>query len=81
NDAIDFISIRSGFITDRLIRDAHQSGKTVHAWTVNSKSELERLKALGVDNIITDYPVLAREILYREKATETLLEYLHLLLT
>ncbi|MEG2350624.1 MAG: glycerophosphodiester phosphodiesterase family protein, partial [Hungatella sp.] len=47
NDAIDFISIRSGFITDRLIRDAHQSGKTVHAWTVNSKSELERLKALG----------------------------------
>ena len=27
---------------------------------------------------ITDYPILAREIIYREEATETLLEYLHL---
>ena len=35
---------------------------------------------LGVDNIITDYPILAREIIYREAATESLLEYLHLVL-
>jgi len=41
---------------------------------------MERMKMLGVDNIITDYPVLAREILYREAATETLLEYLRLVL-
>ena len=35
---------------------------------------------LGVDNIITDYPVLTREIVYRKEATETLLEYLSLVL-
>ncbi|WP_367566748.1 glycerophosphodiester phosphodiesterase family protein [Lacrimispora sp.] len=80
SDTIDFISLRSSFVTERLVEAAHEKGKAVHAWTVNSKSELERMKMLGVDNIITDYPVLAREIVYREEATETLLEYLRLVL-
>ena len=30
-------------------------------WTVNSKKEIEQLKALGVDGIITDYPNLFNE--------------------
>ena len=80
SDTIDLISLRSSFVTERLVEAAHEKGKAVHAWTVNSKSELERMKMLGVDNIITDYPVLAREIVYREEATETLLEYLRLVL-
>ena len=54
----------------------HENGQEVHAWTVNSRAEMERLKFLGVDNIITDYPVLAREILYREEDTENFLEFL-----
>lgn len=80
SDDIDFISLRSSFVTERLVEAAHEKGKAVHAWTVNTKSEMERMKMLGVDNIITDYPVLAREIVYREEATETLLEYLRLVL-
>lgn len=80
SDAIDFISLRSSFVNERLVEDAHEKGKAVHAWTVNSKSEMERMKMLLVDNIITDYPVLAREIVYREAATESLLEYLRLVL-
>jgi len=80
SDSIDFISIRSSFINERLVEAAHEKGKTVHAWTVNGKSEMERMKMLGVDNIITDYPILAREIVYREAATENLLEYLRLVL-
>ena len=39
---------------------------------------MERLRLLGVDGLITDNPVLAREIVYREEATETLLEYLRM---
>ena len=77
---IDFISIRSGFVTSALMQNAHEQGKAVYAWTVNSKSELERLTLLGVDGIITDRPVLAREIVYREEATESLFEYLKLVL-
>lgn len=78
SDAVDFISIRSSFVNEALVENVHAQGKTVHAWTVNSKSEMERLRLLGVDNLITDYPVLAREIVYREEATETLMEYLRL---
>lgn len=80
SDSIDFISLRSSFINERLVEAAHKKGKAVHAWTVNGKSEMERMKMLGVDNIITDYPILAREIIYREAATESLLEYLRLVL-
>ena len=80
SDVIDFISLRSSFVSERLVEAAHKKGKAVHAWTVNSKSEMERMKMLGVDNIITDYPVIAREIVYRQAATESLLEYLRLVL-
>lgn len=80
SDDVDFISIRSSFVNGKLVEAAHEKGKAIHAWTVNNKSEMERMKMLGVDNIITDYPVLAREIVYRERATETLFEYLRLVL-
>lgn len=80
SEDIDFISIHSGFVTSALMQNAHEQGKAVYAWTVNSKSELERLTLLGVDGIITDRPVLAREIVYREEATESLFEYLKLVL-
>lgn len=80
NEAIDFVSIRSSFVNKPLVEAAHENGKAVHVWTVNSKTELEQMKLLGVDNIITDYPARAREILYRENATEGILEYLRMML-
>ena len=49
-------------IRDR-VEAAHEKGKAVHVWTVNSKTEIEQMKLLGVDNIITDYPVRARDCL------------------
>lgn len=80
DEFVDIISIRSSFVTERMIDMAHEHGKAVHAWTVNGKVEMERLKQLGVDDIITDRPLMAREILYREEVTEDLLEYLRLIL-
>lgn len=73
DEAIDFVSLLSSSASQKLIDGAHESGKEVHVWTVNRKSEMERMKMLGVDNIITDNPVLAREVLYSEKNTENLL--------
>lgn len=65
-DYIDFFSMKSSFVNESTVRTLHSLGKEVHAWTVNSRSETERMKRLGVDNIITDYPVLAREVVYGE---------------
>lgn len=76
NDAVDFFSLNSALVNEHNMALIHEKGQEVHAWTVNSRAEMERLKFLGVDNIITDYPVLAREILYREEDTENFLEFL-----
>ncbi len=76
NDAADAISLRSSLVTKRLVEAAHESGKAVYAWTVNSRTEMARMERLGVDNIITDYPARAREVLFQEDAAVGLLEYL-----
>lgn len=43
-------------ITSGFVEAAHRKGVQVHAWTINDPDEAERLIALGVDGIITDYP-------------------------
>lgn len=73
-DDFDFFSMKSEFVNEAVVKNAHLFGKEIHAWTVNSRSELERMKLLGVDNIITDYPILAREVLEGEGLTGTLFE-------
>lgn len=73
-DNIDFYSIRSSFITKTLVDTAHQSGKEIHAWTVNSPRELERLKSINVDCIITDNPTLAREVLYLDDSNNSIIQ-------
>lgn len=48
-------------VTAELIKKCHQQNIKVIPWTVNDKKEIERLKAMGVDGIISDYPNLFNE--------------------
>ena len=79
DEAVDFISIRSGFVSESLVTTLHEQGCGIHVWTVNSKSEMERMLVLGVDNIITDKPAEVRSVIYREERTETMLEYVRMI--
>ena len=45
-------------VTKQFIEQANQLGIKIIPWTVNTKEEIEALKALKVDGIITDYPNL-----------------------
>ena len=63
-DDVDFFSMKSNLITKSVLRSIHKEGKELHVWTVNSRSELERLQRIGVDNIITDNPAFVKEVLY-----------------
>ena len=48
----------SGFtlLTPQFIANAHARGLAVQPWTINETEDLQRMLALGVDGINTDYP-------------------------
>ncbi len=48
-------------VTKEAVAALHSHKKKIIPWTVNDKKEMDRLKALGVDGIITDYPNLFNE--------------------
>ncbi len=44
------------YVTARFVEDAHHRGYRVFVYTVNEPADVERLRALGVDGIFTDFP-------------------------
>jgi glycerophosphoryl diester phosphodiesterase len=68
NEAVDFFSMKSNLITKNVLGTIHDNGKELIVWTVNSKTEIERLRRIGVDNIITDNPAYAKQVLYQSES-------------
>ena len=44
------------FLNKNFIGLLHEHGIRVFAWTVNKKSDAEKLRILGIDGIFSDYP-------------------------
>ena len=55
---LDFIGPRGNIVTEELVNKAHKLGKSVYAYHVKEKELGEKLIALGVDEIGTDFPKL-----------------------
>jgi len=53
------------------VREAHALGLKVIVWTVNEPGEIERMRALGVDGLITDRPDIAKKVLGELKSVLT----------
>jgi glycerophosphoryl diester phosphodiesterase len=45
-------------VNEKLVRECHRQKIRIIPWTINTKEEIEALKKLGVDGIISDYPDL-----------------------
>jgi glycerophosphoryl diester phosphodiesterase len=59
-------------VSPRSVRRAHRLGVQVHVWTVNERADMERLRAWGVDGIMTDRPdVLADVLAHRGRNSDT----------
>jgi len=59
------VPVRKGRIAvldQRFLDAAHRRGLFVHVWTVNDRSEMERLLDLGVDGIFSDRPTVLKEV-------------------
>jgi glycerophosphoryl diester phosphodiesterase len=64
-------AINSSFknLNEKNIRLAHAAGIEVHAWTVNTPADMEKVISLGVDGIITNHPDRLIDVL-RQKAVK-----------
>jgi len=50
-------------VTAESMAAEHRAGRRVNTWTVNNPDEIFRLFKIGIDGIITDDPLLARQVL------------------
>lgn len=61
-DALGFVptiySPAYSLVTRKLVEECHHKGMKIIPWTVDDKPTIEKLKLMGVDGIITDYPNL-----------------------
>jgi glycerophosphoryl diester phosphodiesterase len=57
------VRAKHSLLTPEIIGRINRSGKSVGAWTVNDPAEMRRLADLGVDMLITDFPLVAKEVL------------------
>lgn len=60
----DAIVLNQVFLSADRINTIHQAGKLVYCWTSNSPQYISGMSRIGVDGIITDYPVSARIYIY-----------------
>jgi glycerophosphoryl diester phosphodiesterase len=66
---VDFLGAELNRVTGAFAQAAHRRGQRVHVWTVNAPADMERMIALGVDDLITNEP---EEALRRVRAYRSL---------
>jgi len=50
-------------VTEELVAETHRRGMHLHVWTIDGDAEMAQLLDLGVDGIMTDRPVVLKEVL------------------
>ena len=73
---IDAVSMNYLFVNQSVVNSAHHNGKRIFVWTVDRQSEVQRMMALGVDNIITNRPDKVLEVVDSKKVGDTVLTVL-----
>jgi glycerophosphoryl diester phosphodiesterase len=51
-----YINYTYDLLDEELVQKIHDRNRKVIAWTIQNDSDMERMKKLGVDGVITDYP-------------------------
>lgn len=63
----DGYSVESTLLSKGFVNKAQKVGKQIYVWTVNSEERLEKVVGMGIDNVITDDPVMAKELIYEQE--------------
>jgi glycerophosphoryl diester phosphodiesterase len=54
---------RFAVLTPKVLHTAHAQGHQVHVWTIDDRTDMERLLDVGVDGIMTDRPQVLKDVL------------------
>lgn len=72
---VDFYAIEDFSYNELLARKAHQNGKKIYVWTINSRDDIERYLETSTDGVITDYTASVRKIEKELAADDSYLDY------
>lgn len=75
---IDGFSIEKTFINYDIVDQIHQNNKKVFVWTVNEPSNIIDVCKYDIDNILTDDPLTAREVINEEKLSDNTVDFVNL---
>ena len=72
NDSIDYYGFKNTYLelNSEVIFELQSAGKGVYVWTINDIDRIRLMNELNVDGIITDTPVLAREVVYSDNTND-----------
>jgi len=60
---VNFLSVEKNRLDRRFVRQSHQRGQQIYAWTVNTAEDIRHQIDLDIDGVITDQSALARKTL------------------
>ena len=52
----EYYSPNHTLVDEKLVKQCHDKGIKIIPWTVNDEKQFKKLKKLGIDGVITDYP-------------------------
>lgn len=56
----EYYSPNQTLVDEKLVKQCHDKGMKMLPWTVNDAKQLKKLKKMGVDGVITDFPDVIR---------------------
>lgn len=75
----DAFSVEASNVNNALVKNVHNEGKELYAWTVNTEESINKMINMNVDNIITDNIELGKDLVAKSKTSNVLNEFLKLL--
>ena len=75
NELFDYYSINYSGLTTAVVDKIHKNDKKVFAWTINDPKLVKSLLYMNVDNIITNDPIMVKEVIdkYKDRNKVTVL--------
>ena len=64
---VEYYHPDKSYLTENQVEDCHRKGIGVNVWTVNKKTDMERMAEWKVDGIFTNYPDKAKELKTKNK--------------